>query len=147
MAALSKIDSLGLGEFVLELAGHGKGSRDIAQELEHVHNVKIAYTSVNNWLKSVRKERAETTKAVVQDAIKATVPRDLEILDEQIAQMDAWRKDDSLKISDRLYVISEQRKTISEKLKYSGAGEASPGDALNSIADELKAARERAERG
>ena len=123
MAALNKIDTLGIGEFVLELSGQGKGSREIAQELERVHNVKIAYTSVNNWLKSVRQERAETTKAVVQEAIKATVPRDMEILDEQIAQMDAWRKDERLKIGDRLCVISEQRKTIAEKLKYSGAGE------------------------
>lgn len=123
MASLSKIDSLGLGEYVLQLAGEGKGSRDIAEMLNTVKGVKISYVSVASWLKSVRKERAETTKAVVQETIKATVPRDLEILDEQIAQMDAWRKDDRLKIGDRLCVISEQRKTIAEKLKYSGASE------------------------
>ena len=123
MAALSKIDTLGLGEFVLKLSALGKGSREIAQELVRVHNVQIAYTSVNNWLKSIRQERAETTKAVVQETIKATVPRDLEILDEQIMQMDEWRKDGGLKISDRLQVIKEQRATIAEKLKHSGANE------------------------
>lgn len=123
MASINKIDSLGLGEYVLQVAGEGKGSREIAALLDTVKGVKVSHASVNSWLKSVRKERAETTKAVVQEAIKATVPRDLEILDEQILQMDVWRRDDSLKISDRLQVIKEQRATIAEKLKHSGAGE------------------------
>ena len=123
MASINKIDSLGIGDYVLEKSGEGKGSREIAALLESEKGVKLAHTTVNGWLKSVRQERTETTKAIVQEKIKATVPRDLEILDEQLVQMDGWRRDDTLKISDRLQVIKEQRATIAEKLKHSGADE------------------------
>jgi len=140
MASINKIDSLGLGEYILQLAGEGKGSREISTILDTVKGVKISHASVNSWLKSVRQERAETTKAVVQETIKATVPRDLQILDEQIMQLDGWRKDETLKISDRLQIIREQRATISVKLDKSGANE----NDISDFATALQAARERA---
>ena len=95
----------------------------IAEQIKAEFDVSISAEAIRKYLKTIRQDRAETTKALVQETIKATVPRDLEILDEQIMQMDEWRKDDDLKISDRLQVIKEQRATIAEKLKHSGAEE------------------------
>ena len=95
----------------------------IAEKIQAEFDVSISAEAIRKYLKTIRQDRAETTKALVQETIKATVPRDLEILDEQIMQMDEWRKDDDLKISDRLQVIKEQRATIAEKLKHSGAEE------------------------
>ncbi|WP_094603452.1 hypothetical protein SPSIL_015070 [Sporomusa silvacetica DSM 10669] len=128
MASLSKIDSLGIGEYVLRLAGEGKGSREIAELLNTVKGVKISYVSVNTWLKSVRKERAETTKAVVQDKIKATVPTDLDILESIRDQLNNYRlgKDENgdqitIKTSEKLLCIDRLNKVIDTRLKYSGA--------------------------
>lgn len=130
MASLGKIDSLGLGEYVLQLAGEGKGSREIAEMLNTVKGVKLSYVSVNSWLKSVRQERAETTKAVVQETIKATVPADLEILENIRDQLNNYRlgKDENglpirLKVSEKLLCIDRLNKVIDTRLKYSGAAE------------------------
>ena len=100
----------------------------IAEQIKTEFDVSISAEAIRKYLKTIRQDRAETTKALVQETIKATVPRDLEILDEQILQMDEWRRDDSLKISDRLQVIKEQRTTIAEKLKHSGANEQADGN-------------------
>jgi len=84
MAAINKIDKYELGELVLKLAGENKTAEAIAgiitTELNGIDS--ISQPSVSRWLKSVRQERSEQTKHIVQEHIKATVPLDLEALDE-----------------------------------------------------------------
>jgi len=121
--AISQIDQRGLAGYVIALSAEGLGCREISARLKQDHNFILSFAAVNNWLRGVRQERAETTQAVVQEVIKATVPRDLEILNEQIMQMDEWRKDDSLDVRERLQVIKEQRATIATKLDKCGASE------------------------
>lgn len=122
MARANKIDELGLGSEILELASKGKSSREIVAILA-AKGYAISQPSVARYLASVRRERAEATKAIVRDHIRATVPSDLAALDTIIAQEMAWFRDESRKLSERLAVAKELRQTIDTKLKYSGAGE------------------------
>ncbi len=124
MGRPNKIDQNGLAEVVLELAVT-KTSRQIAEILKREHGVDIGHVAVARYIQGIRQERAEATKALVQETIKATVPRDLEILDEMIEQERGWFRDPELKLGERLLVARELRQTIDTKLKYSGAG---PGD-------------------
>lgn len=121
VARPNKIDQNGLSEVVLELATT-KTSRQIAEILKCNHGVEIGHVAVARYIQGVRQERAEQTKALVQEKIKATVPRDLEILDEMIAQEHTWFKSPSLDVGEKLAVAKELRQTIDTKLKYSGAG-------------------------
>ena len=132
--AISQIDQKGLAEFVLGLSGEGLGCREIAKRLEQEKGLKMAHTSVNKWLKAVRTERAEDTKALVQENIKGTVPRDLEILTETRDQLNNYRQgmdEDGnpiqIKISERLMCIDRLNKVIDTRLKYSGAEEKEDG--------------------
>ncbi|NPV80728.1 MAG: hypothetical protein HPY52_10710 [Firmicutes bacterium] len=121
MARPNKIDQNGLSEVVLEMATT-MTSRQISEKLKREYGVDISYVAVARYIKDVRQERAEQTKALVQEKIKATVPRDLDILDELIAQELGWFKAGEMEINDKLVVAKELRQTIDTKLKYSGAG-------------------------
>jgi len=121
MARPNKIDQNNLSEVVLELATT-KTSRQIAEYLKQKYGVEIGYGAVARYIKEIRQERAEQTKALVQEKIKVTVPRDLDILDELIAQELNWFKSAEIDIGGKLVVAKELRQTIDTKLKYSGAG-------------------------
>lgn len=121
MARPNKIDQHGLSEVVLGLATT-MTSRQISEKLKQEYGVDVSHVAVARYIKDIRQERAEQTKALVQDKIKATVPRDLDILDELIAQELEWFKGGDMEIIDKLSVAKELRQTIDTKLKYSGAG-------------------------
>jgi len=121
VAKPNKIDQNGLSEVVLELATT-KTSRQIAEYLKQEYGLEISHAAVARYIRDMRQERAEQTKALVQEKIKATVPRDLDILDELIAQELSWFKAKSMETSEKLAVAKELRQTIDTKLKYSGAG-------------------------
>lgn len=110
-------------------------NRQIAQRLGEEAGLTISHVAVSKFIKEQRKERAETTKAVVQDYIRITVPTDLEILQEMRDQLNAWRKDENLRISERLMVIDRLRQVIDTRLKFSGAGEPDKDD-LEAMSDE-----------
>ncbi len=131
MARPSKIDQLGLAEKVLSLA-LTRTSREISAILKAEDKADVSHVAVARYIKGVRQERAEQTKALVQDAIKATVPRDLQILEQVRDQLDDWRRDPKMKIKQKLQVIDRLRKVLDLRLKYSGAGEG-PGDLLDAI--------------
>lgn len=84
MAQLNKIEKYNLAERVLALAAEGKTTAQIADILtaELTGTDSISQPAVSRWLKSVREERSNQTKQIVHDHIKATVPKDLEALDE-----------------------------------------------------------------
>lgn len=121
MARPNKIDQHGLSEVVLGLATT-MTSRQISEKLQQEYGVDVSHVAVARYIKDIRQERAEQTKALVQEKIKATVPRDLDILDELIAQELEWFKGGDMEIIDKLSVAKELRQTIDTKLKYSGAG-------------------------
>jgi hypothetical protein len=98
MAQESKIIKHHLVDLSLELRGQGKSTTKIAElltlelakreptilnidtgELEHD---TISQPTVYRFIKAVDKERAATTKAIVQDYLKESTPKDLEALDE-----------------------------------------------------------------
>lgn len=125
MARPNKIDQLNLAEDVLELA-LTKTSREISAILKAKHGVDVSHVAVARYIQGMRKERAEATKAVVQEHIRATVPTDLQTLDQIIAQEVDWFKSVDLDIAAKLAVAKELRQTIDTKLKYSGAGGGEP---------------------
>ena len=120
--ALTIIERRGLVEKVLQLS-LTKSTREIAEILRKEDGVSITFKTVANFLKGVREERAQATRALVQKSIQASVPRDLEILDELIAKEYEWFCDENIGLSDRLEVSRELRQVIATKLKYSGAEE------------------------
>lgn len=110
-----------IGEKIMSLAP-SHSNRQIAAALEQA-GIRLSHTSVAKFIRSQRKERAEQTKAIVQEHIRVTVPTDLQILQEIRDQLNEWRKDDSLRVSERLMVIDRLNKVIDTRLKFSGAEE------------------------
>ena len=134
MAAINKIDKYELGELVLKLSGENK----TAEEIAGLITVKLAgldsisQPSISRWLKNVRLERSEQTKHIVQEHIKATVPKDLEALDE-IEQflLEVFRnrvldpetelpKDGTYDLKDRQTAGMNALKIIETKLRFAG---------------------------
>ena len=121
--ALTIIERRGLAEKVLQLSLN-KSTREIAEILQKEDGVSVTFKTVANFLKGIREERAQATRALVQKSIQASVPRDLEILDELIIKEYEWFCDNNMGLNDRLEVSRELRQVIATKLKYSGAEEA-----------------------
>lgn len=120
--ALTIIEKNGLVEKVLALS-LTKSTRDIAKILKDEDNVGVTFKTVANFIKGIRQERALATRTLVQASIQATVPRDLEILDELISKELEWFRDGALETIDRLNVSKELRQVIATKLKCSGLEE------------------------
>ena len=110
-----------IGEKIMSLAP-SHSNRQIADILKQA-GIQLSHTSVAKFIRSQRKERAEQTKVIVQEHIRVTVPTDLQILQEIRDQLNEWRKDDSLRVSERLMVIDRLNKVIDMRLKFSGAEE------------------------
>ena len=123
--ALTIIERRGLAEKVLQLSLN-KSTREIAEILQKEDGVSVTFKTVANFLKGIREERAQATRALVQKSIQASVPRDLEILDELIIKEYEWFCDNNMGLNDRLDVSRELRQVIATKLKYSGAEEPIP---------------------
>ncbi len=123
--ALTIIERRGLVEKVLQLSLN-KSTREIAEILQKEDGVSVTFKTVANFLKGIREERAQATRALVQKSIQASVPRDLEILDELIIKEYEWFCDNNMGLNDRLDVSRELRQVIATKLKYSGAEEPIP---------------------
>ena len=85
--------------------------------------VSVTEEAVRKFLRGVRQERAEQTKALVHETVRATLPGDLQILNDVIRKEKEWFDCDDLKLSERVMVAKELRQAIDTKLKYSGAGE------------------------
>ncbi len=130
MAKTCKIDKHGLSERVLALAVTHT-SREIATILK-AEGYDVSHVAVARYIKGVRQERAAQTRALVQDTIKATVPRDLELLEQIRDQLDSWRRDETLEVGQRLFVIDRLQRVIELRLKHCGAEEG-PQDILDAI--------------
>ena len=95
----------------------------ISQVLKEEFGIDVSAEAIRQFLKGIRQDRAEQTKALVQEHIRATAPGDLKTLDLIIAQEKEWFESEGLKISEKLAIAKELRQTIDTKLKYSGAAE------------------------
>lgn len=85
MSAQNKIEKYQLQDRTLELSARpGLTHTQIAEILttELAGRASVSQATVSRWLKAVRQERGEQTRQVVQDHIQATVPADLQALEE-----------------------------------------------------------------
>jgi len=132
----SKIEQHGLEKDVLDWTSQGMSSRDISAKIMEEKKIYISHSSIVSFIKSVREERAETSRAIVQEHMQKTLPDDLELLDEMNQELSEWFKDESLSKRERLRIYDSLLRGIDMKLKNSGASE-------NSTEDFLKALKER----
>ncbi len=88
MPPINKVERFNLVERILALSGQGKNTYEIATILTKEADGKysISQPTVARFLKGVRKDRSEQTRQIVQDYIKATVPADLDSIEE----VQAW---------------------------------------------------------
>ena len=135
MAAQSKVTKYNLQERTLALAGEGATTDAIADILTKELDGKdtISQSTVSRWLKAERKERSEQTRSIVHDHIKATVPKDLDALDEVLTfLMSHFRNvlpnpDDAEKTISQSHSIKERAefgmravKIVETKLRFAG---------------------------
>lgn len=132
----NKVEQYKLEKEVLDWTSQGMSSRDISKKITEEKNLDVSYGAIASFLKSVREERAETSRAIVQEHMQKTLPDDLELLDEMNQELSEWFKDESLSKRERLRIYDSLLRGIDMKLKNSGAGE-------NSTEDFLKALKER----
>ena len=132
----SKIEQHGLEKDVLEWTSQGMSSRDISAKNSEEKDIYISHTSISSFIKSVREERAETSRTIVQEHMQKTLPNDLQLVDEMNGELSKWFRDESLSKRERLRIYDSLLRGIEMKLRNSGAGE-------NSTEDFLKALKER----
>ena len=137
LSKISKIGKYGLEDFILKLSERGKSTREISNILKKQKKASVSYTAISKFLKSVRTERAEMSKAIVQEHIQKSLPTDLQRLDQVLGVLyDALPKDKENIDKKSLFIFDRWLKGLELKLKNSGAGE-------NTAEDILKAVKER----
>ncbi len=124
MPRMNTIIKYNLESYVLDLVRQGLSSREIASKIKVDHNREISHNAVHRFTKEIREERAEVSKAVVQEHIQKTVPTDLQDLDDVLSVFkdSLPKKGDEIKPK-HLQFYYAWIKGFELKLKYSGAGE------------------------
>lgn len=121
---------------ILTYAGQGLSGRKIAEQPD----IPVSQVTVNRFLQAHRRERAETSKAIVREHLSATLPTDLEQLDRLTQRLEVMRQQaEDMGIGGfnmEVQVVDRQIKAIGLKLKYSGAGE---DDSAQRLIDALSA--------
>lgn len=130
MPPLNKIERYNLVDRILALSGQGKNTYEIATILieEAEGKYSISQPTVARFLKGVRKDRSEQTRQIVQDYIKATVPADLDSINEvQVWLISQFRSIESMT---KEAVSEALGKPISEKM-FNKLREIFPSDPLD----------------
>ena len=130
---------------ILAKAGEGRTLREIAAWLKSDHGVECSHVSVQRIVKRAKIERAEVTRAVLQEKLGKSVTTDVDRLEKHARQLDKMADDIYAKVAaDATFLkgperdeptwvdgretyakLAEQLRKITEtKLKYSGAEEA-----------------------
>ena len=137
MPTITKVEKYGLEDFVLSLSERGESPRKISRILKEQKKISISHATISSFLKSVRTERAEISKAIVQEHLQKSLPTDLQRLDEVLRVLYDALPNDKDKIDKKsLFIFDRWLKGLDLKLKNSGAGE-------NTAEDILKAVKER----
>ncbi len=131
----SKIEQYELEDYVLKKYAEGMSSSKISKALKEEKGISISKTAIANFLKTVREERAEISKTIVQEHIQKTIPDDLQKLDEMNEELFKWFRDPELPKEAKLQIYHRLLKGIDLKLKNSGAGATTAEDLLKAIAD------------
>ncbi len=131
----SKIEQYELEDYVLKKYAEGMSSSKISKALKEEKGISISKTAIANFLKTVREERAEISKTIVQEHIQKTIPDDLQKLDEMNEELFKWFRDPELPKQAKLQIYDRLLKGINLKLKNSGAGATTAEDLLKAIAD------------
>jgi len=131
----SKIEQYELEDYVLKKYAEGMSSSKISKALKEEKGISISKTAIANFLKTVREERAEISKTIVQEHIQKTIPDDLQKLDEMNEELFKWFRDPELPKQAKLQIYDRLLKGIDLKLKNSGAGATTAEDLLKAIAD------------
>jgi hypothetical protein len=66
---------------IIQLAGEGKSTREIAAALTTKHGLQIGHVAVARWLSERRAERAEVSRGVAREELSKTVTADVRRLD------------------------------------------------------------------
>jgi len=70
-----------LHALVLQLAGEGKSSEEIAAELWRAHKVEVDSSNVRRLLRRYRDERADVAKGVIRERLQKQLTADLDALE------------------------------------------------------------------
>jgi hypothetical protein len=87
MGGKNIIKSFNLEDRILALSAQGMSSREIAARItknDLVGKGSVSQPTVARFLKTVRKERGITARTIVDDYLKTSIPKDLELLDEVV---------------------------------------------------------------
>src|SRR6266403_812734 len=129
-----------LHALVLQLAGEGKSSEEIAAELWRSHKVEVERSNVRRLLRRYREERADVAKGVIRDELRKRLVADLDALQDLHERARAAEKrglraarelrkvhpqhPEALKYELlALRAIDRQVRAIQLTLHYSGAGD------------------------
>lgn len=83
MAQLNEIEKLGLTEKVIRLSGT-KSAREIKDILKTEDNVTISHVTISKYIREIRQERQEATKAVIAETVTPGLTSDLTFFDEML---------------------------------------------------------------
>lgn len=131
MGRPTKLDSAAKKR-ILELAPNHSLS-EIAEALA-AEGIEVGRSTVSRFLKAEWKGRAEETRGIVQDKLRAGVTTDLDVLERMRNTLDNWWQGLNTdgtemrpppRVSERLMVIDRLTTILDKRLKYSGAD---PGD-------------------
>ncbi len=101
-AKTSKIDRAALAPIILQLRSEGITSSMAISKALKEKGYSISQPTVARWLKANADTGREETRKIVQDHIKATVPADLDALEEMEAACLAWSRETEKEFSARL---------------------------------------------
>lgn len=133
MAAASKITPQLIAQIMGLSALHS--NRQIEAILSE-QGIKLSNVSIAKIVKEHRRDRSGQTKEAVQVQIVKTVMTDLDILEDMRNQLNDYRKDPNLRVSEKLMCMDRLNKVIDTRLKYSGAGEPDEKDEYDNMTDE-----------
>jgi hypothetical protein len=83
MARLNEIEKNNLTEKVIKLSST-KSAREIVEILSNENQVNISHTTIAKYIKEIRQDRQEATKAAIAETVTPGLTVDLEFFDEML---------------------------------------------------------------
>lgn len=128
---------------ILAKAGEGWPHHQIAAWLLSEHQVEVSRQAISKLLARVQGERSQVAKAIVREHLARTLTPDLDLLDEQTANVRELAKSlferakkNSKRVPRYLRVVEQIRRNVHTKLHFSGADQ--PDNATSYVAVERR---------
>lgn len=123
MAQLNEIEKLGLTEKVIKLSST-KSAREIKDILKTEDNATISHVTISKYIREIRQERQEATKAVIAETVTPGLTSDLAFFDEMLlTYRTRFKECDELGLAGikaALEIGKEYRATVETKVKIAG---------------------------